>query len=116
MTFDPRQLKAFLAIVETGSLGRAAECLHLSQPALSRIVKRLETMLQVQLFERHLTGMALTRFGEALLAYATHLSTEASLALEEINALRVIGRGTIRVGAVASAAIMLLPDVLSRIL
>ena len=116
MTFDPRQLKAFLAIVETGSLGRAAECLHLSQPALSRIVKRLETMLQVQLFERHSTGMELTSFGEALLPYATHLSTEANLALEEINALRGLGRGTIRVGAVASAAIMLLPDVLSRIL
>jgi DNA-binding transcriptional LysR family regulator len=116
MTLDPRQLKAFLAIVETGSLGRAAEALHLSQPALSRIVKRLETKLQVQLFERHSTGMELTSYGEALLPYATHLSTEANLAIEEINALRGLGRGTIRVGTVASAAIMLLPDVLNRIL
>jgi DNA-binding transcriptional LysR family regulator len=116
MTFHPRQLRAFLAIVESGSLGRAAESLHLSQPALSRIVKRLETQLQAQLFERHSTGMELTSFGQALLPYATHLSTETNLAIEEINALRGLGRGTIRVGAVASAAIMLLPEVLNRIL
>ena len=116
MTLEVRQLRAFLAIVETGSLGRAAAGLHLTQPALSRIVKRLETQLQAQLFERHSTGMELTSFGHALLPYATHLSTEETLAIDELNALRGLGRGTIRVGAIASAVIMVLPAALHRIL
>jgi DNA-binding transcriptional LysR family regulator len=116
MTLDGRQIKAFLAIVETGSLGRAAASLHLTQPALSRIVKRLETQLQAQLFERHSTGMELTSFGHALLPYATHLSNETALAIEELNAMRGLSRGTIRIGAVASAAIMLLPAALNAVL
>src|SRR6266700_7658960 len=116
MTLDGRQIRAFLAIVETGSLGRAAASLHLTQPALSRIVKRLETQLQAQLFERHSTGMELTSFGRALLPYAIHLSNETTLAIEELNAMRGLSRGTIRIGAVASAAIMLLPAALNAVL
>ena len=46
MALDPRQLRAFLAIVEAGSLGLAADALHVTQPALSRMVKRLETTLE----------------------------------------------------------------------
>jgi len=116
MTLDGRQLRAFLAIVESGSLGRAAESLHLTQPALSRIVKRLETQLQVQLFERHSTGMELTSYGDALLPYAQHLSAETRLAVEELHALRGLNRGTLRIGTIASAAILLLPTVLNTFL
>jgi DNA-binding transcriptional LysR family regulator len=116
MALDPRQLKAFLAIVKTGSLGLAAESLHLTQPALSRIIRRLETQLGVTLFERRTTGMELTSFGHALLPHATFLSEEAALALEQINSLRGLGQGTIRVGSVASVAIMVLPAVLDRML
>jgi DNA-binding transcriptional LysR family regulator len=116
MALDPRQLKAFLAIAKTGSLGLAAETLHVTQPALSRIVRRLETQLGVQLFERRSTGMELTSFGHALLPHATFLSEEATLAIEQINSLRGLGQGTIRIGAVASAATMLLPAVLEKVL
>lgn len=116
MSLDPRQLRAFLAVVETGSLGRAAEALHFSEPAVSRIIKRLETQLHVQLFERRTTGMELTSFGHALLPYANRLDTEATHAIDEIDALRGLDRGTLRIGAVASAAVMILPTVLNRIL
>ena len=116
MALDPRQLKAFLTIVRVGSLGLAAEALHITQPALSRIVRRLESQLGVQLFERRTTGMELTSFGHALLPHATFLSEEAALAIEQINSLRGLGQGTIRIGAVASAATMLLPAVLERVL
>jgi DNA-binding transcriptional LysR family regulator len=116
MALDPRQLRAFLTIVRLGSLGLAAEALHITQPALSRIVRRLESQLGVQLFERRTTGMELTSFGHALLPHATFLSEEAALAIEQINSLRGLGQGTIRIGAVASAAIMLLPAVLERVL
>ncbi|HEY7641338.1 MAG TPA: LysR family transcriptional regulator [Steroidobacteraceae bacterium] len=114
MALEPRQLRAFLAIVNTGSLGRAAQSLHLTQPALSRVVKQMEGQLRVQLFERRTTGMELTTFGKALLPYATHLTEEADLAIEEINVRLGLGRGTVRVGTVASAATVVLPALLDR--
>ncbi|MGE5722695.1 MAG: LysR family transcriptional regulator [Sphingomonadales bacterium] len=116
MALDPRQLRAFLAVVETGSLGRAAQALHLTEPAVSRIVKRLEDQLGVQLFERRTTGMELTSYGQALVPHANLLSTVATHAVEEIDALRGLERGTLRIGAVASAATMILPPVLDRFL
>lgn len=116
MALEPRQLQAFLAVVECGSLGRAAGKLRLTQPALSRVVKRMESQLQVQLFERRANGMELTSFGEALLPYANHLTHEANLALEEINTRLGLGRGTVRIGTVASTAITMLPAVLSQLL
>jgi DNA-binding transcriptional LysR family regulator len=116
MALDPRQLRAFLTIVRSGSLGLAAEALHVTQPALSRTIRRLESQLGVQLFERRTTGMELTSFGQALLPHATVLSEEASLAIEQINSLRGLGHGTLRIGAVGSVAIMVLPAVLERML
>src|SRR5262245_13755373 len=116
MALDPRQLRAFLTIVRSGSLGLAAETLHVTQPALSRIIRRLETQLGVQLFERRSTGMELTSFGQALLPHATVLSEEASLAIEQINSLRGLGHGTLRIGAIGSVAIMVLPAVRERML
>lgn len=116
MALDPRQLRAFLAIVRCGSLGLAAESLHITQPALSRIVRRLEDQLGVQLFERRTTGMELTAFGQALLPHATVLSEEAAVAIEQINSLRGLGHGTLRVGAVGSIAVTVLPAVLERML
>lgn len=88
----------------------------MTQPALSRIVRRLETQLGVQLFERRSTGMELTSFGQALLPHATVLSEEAALAIDQINSLRGLGHGTLRVGAIGSVAVMVLPAVLDRML
>src|SRR4029450_5147200 len=100
MALDPRQLRAFLTIVRSGSLGLAAETLHVTQPALSRIIRRLEMQLGVQLFERRSTGMELTSFGQALLPHAMVLSEEAALAIAQINSLRGLGHGTVRIGAI----------------
>ena len=116
MALDPRQLQAFLAIVRCGSLGLAAESLHITQPALSRTVRRLEGQLGVTLFERRTTGMELTPFGHALLPHATVLSEEASVAIEQINSLRGLGHGTLRIGAIGSVAVKVLPGVLERML
>ena len=116
MSLDARQLKAFHAVVETGSLGRAAEVLHLSEPAVSRTIKRLEEQLQVQLFERRTTGMELTSFGLALLPHANRISKQGEEAIAEIDALRGLDHGILRIGTVASAAIMILPPVLENLL
>ncbi len=109
MPFDLRQLRAFTTIVSAGSLGRAAEVLHVTQPALSRIIKRLEDEVGAPLFERHSKGMQLTVIGQALLPHATLLQREADYAREEIDAMRGLAKGTIRVGAVGSIASYVLP-------
>lgn len=116
MTFDLRQLRAFTTIAASGSLGRAADALHVTQPALSRILKRLEEQIGAPLFERHSKGVQLTAIGEALLPHATLLQHEAEHAREEIDALRGLAKGTIKVGAVGSIASLVLPVALGRVL
>ncbi|HXU65990.1 MAG TPA: LysR family transcriptional regulator, partial [Casimicrobiaceae bacterium] len=64
------QLRSFAAVAELGHLTRAAERLHVSQPAVSAQIKALEDELSVLLFERGATGMALTAAGRALLPEA----------------------------------------------
>jgi DNA-binding transcriptional LysR family regulator len=116
MTLDLRELTAFLAVCELGSLGRAAQRLNITQPALSRTIKRLETRLHAPLFERYPTGMVLTAYGEALRPHANLLQRESELATEEIHALRGLAKGTIRVGASASVASAVLPRSIQRVL
>src|SRR4051812_8843354 len=116
MTFDLKQLNAFLTIVSTGSLGRAAETLHVTQPALSRTVRRLEQQVGAPLFERHSKGMQLTAIGSTLLPHATLLLREAENAAEEIDAMRGLGKGTIRVGAVGAIASLILPMAIGSVL
>jgi len=116
MTLDSRQIAAFLAIATHGSLGRAAEAMHITQPALSRIVRRLEDDLGAPLFERNSKGMRLTAFGEALLPRATLLQQESLRATEEIQAMRGLSKGTIRVGAIGSIASSILPLAVQQVL
>ncbi|WP_396328974.1 LysR family transcriptional regulator [Burkholderia anthina] len=116
MTFDLRQLRAFTTIVACGSLGRAADALHVTQPALSRILKRLEEQVGAPLFERHSKGVQLTAFGDALLPHATLLQHEAEHAREELDAMRGFAKGTIKVGAVGSIASLVLPVAVGRVL
>lgn len=63
---DLRQLRTFLAVADQGSLTRAADSLHVAQPALGRQVRQLEEEFAVALFERHGRGMVLTATGRLL--------------------------------------------------
>jgi DNA-binding transcriptional LysR family regulator len=114
MAFDLHQLRAFNAIVATGSLGRAAEVLNVTQPALSRTIRRLEEAAGAALFERHSKGMQLTHIGYALVPYAKTLTEGANNAAEEIKVLLGMAKGTVRVGAVGSIASALLPLAIER--
>lgn len=68
MNFE--QLRTFLWVARLGGVRRAAEQMHLSQPAVSARIAALETALGAALFERHQSGMRLTKRGEKLLGYA----------------------------------------------
>src|SRR2546430_16631307 len=66
MDVDTRLLRYVAAVAAEGSLRRAAERLFVSQPALTKQIKQLESRLGVQLFTRSRAGMALTAAGQAL--------------------------------------------------
>lgn len=113
MTYDLAQLRVFLAVAETGTGGLAADRLHMSQPALSRAIKRLENAVGEQLFERHATGMRLTAYGEALLPHAQLLNREEAAAREQMNAMRGLAAGTLKIGSSSSTSALMLPNILA---
>lgn len=67
------QLQQFICIVENGTISKAAETLHISQPALSRSMQKLEKDLSLQLFEHHKNKIILTSTGEHFLNHAKKL-------------------------------------------
>lgn len=102
MELDERQLRAFLAVAETGSLGRAAALVHLTQPSLSRMIQGMEQRLGHRLFDRQSKGMVLTAAGETLMPHARLLAFEMQATRDQLDALRGLRRGVVRIGAVAA--------------
>jgi DNA-binding transcriptional LysR family regulator len=112
MELEVRHLRYFLAVADAGNFSRAAERLHLAQPALSQTVRRVEHTLGVRLFDRHPHGARLTADGEALVA----ASRRAVAALDEVRTearRRRDGYTTVlRIGFLANAANELTPALL----
>lgn len=113
MSFDGRDLRAFLAVVDCGSLGRAAHVVNMTQPSLSRRIHEMELRLGGPLFERHSKGMALTAAGDALLDHARLLVFEMEQAEEAVAALNGMQRGRLRLGAVAALCRDIVPHALA---
>ncbi|MDR5779030.1 LysR substrate-binding domain-containing protein [Caballeronia sp. LZ065] len=95
---DLRLLRAFLTIAELRHFGRAAQALHLSQPALSKQVAALEASLGARLFERGRHGAELTSFGAAFMADAATLIRDADAVLARAREAASGARGFLRVG------------------
>lgn len=98
-TMDLAQLRAFVAIVDTGGVSRAAERLHLSQPALSRQLQTLEAALGVALFDRTERRLRLTVAGEDLLRRSRIVLEEAEALKERARSLQAGETGVLKVGA-----------------
>ena len=77
-TRERRHFRAFATIVDAGGFARAAERLHVSQPALSRQIRALEIELGISLFDRVGRGVRLTSQGEDLLRHSRRLLAEFS--------------------------------------
>ena len=85
---DIRRLKTFLAVCETGSLSRAAERLHISQPALTRRIQELESEYGAVLFERAKKGMTPTEAGRSLRSRDAFRNSRANTAPCSLSAPR----------------------------
>jgi DNA-binding transcriptional LysR family regulator len=92
-------LRHFLAVVDAGSLTAAAARLSITQPALTKAIRKLEEELGVQLFERLPRGMAPTAYGRTLLPHARRIQAECRFADVEMQAFRGGRSGRLRVGA-----------------
>jgi LysR family nitrogen assimilation transcriptional regulator len=112
---DLRQLNALIAVAETGSVTRAAEILHLVQPAVSRQIRLLEDELEAPLFERTKQGMVLTADGRVLLEYARRAMRELERARAEIRPASAALRGLVTIGLLPSVADPLAEAVVARV-
>lgn len=108
---DSRSLKRFLAVYELGSIGAAAEAVHLSQPALSKSIHQLEEQLGARLFERTPVGVIPTIYGETLSLHAKVIEAEIRNATREIQTLTGATKGEMTVGVTPSIAAHIMPRV-----
>lgn len=113
MTPDIRQLECFVAVAEEGHVGRAAVRLHMTQPPLTRRIRRLERDLGVQLFEREPTGMRLTSPGAALLGEARRILALAERAVTLTRRVDAGESGTLLVGYFGSTVFSHVPRLLA---
>jgi DNA-binding transcriptional LysR family regulator len=105
----PEQLITFAAVADHRNLSRAAEALHLSQPAVSGQLRLLQEEFGEALYVRDGRGVRLTPTGEQLAAYAARLRDSWREAYAFRDALRGLERGTLRIGASTTPASYLLP-------
>jgi LysR family transcriptional regulator, regulator for genes of the gallate degradation pathway len=105
-------LLSLIAIVENGSINKAAELLHVSQPALTRNIAKLEQRLKAPLLDRSPKGVTLTPFGLAVLERAKIVKAELHNAVVDVEALKSNAAGRLRIGATPMVLSYFLPGTL----
>jgi len=110
------QLRTFVAVAEARHLTRAAEKLHVSQPAVSAQIKALEDELQLTLFDRTSSGMMLTAAGQRLLSHAERTLAAAQDLRAEARALHGQIAGTLKVGTLSDPDFIRVGQLLARTL
>jgi len=112
MAFSLRLLRVFLAVARHRSFTRAAGELGLTQPAVSRAVRELESQTRATLLDRTPAGVRLTEAGSALLTHARVIFAETRAAEEDLDALAGLAQGTLRIGASPTIATYVVPPML----
>ncbi|BES18117.1 LysR substrate-binding domain-containing protein [Escherichia fergusonii] len=109
-----RHLHTFVAVAQQGTLGRAAETLNLSQPALSKTLNELEQLTGIRLFDRGRLGAQLTPPGEQFLTHAVKVLDALNNAAQALNRKEGLNSDIVRIGALPTAALGILPAVLGQ--
>jgi DNA-binding transcriptional LysR family regulator len=108
-------LRVLMAVVEAGSMGKAARLLATSQPAISRSIGELEHALGVRLLERSARGIELTSYGRAILKRGTAVFDELQQGIKDIRSLADPTVGDLTIGASIAIAEGLICSVISRL-
>ena len=112
MSIKYRPLKAFLLAVQTGSFTHAADRLGVTQPSFTALIRDLEDILGVRLFDRNTRGIALTAAGKDFLARIERPVADLEEAYRSILDLAAVRRGSVVVGSLPSTSLTLVPPAL----
>ena len=104
-----RQIRAFIAVAREHSFTRAAEAVHLTQPALTSCIRQLEDRVGVTLFDRTTRQVTLSRYGEAFLPTAERIVHDLVAALAEVRGLQGGTMGKVAIATVPSIASSIMP-------
>ncbi|MDN3522009.1 LysR family transcriptional regulator [Halomonas ramblicola] len=107
-----RQLRAFCAVADAGSFTEAAKRLHLSQAALSGLIKELESQMDVRLINRSTRMVSLTTVGEAFSPLAERVLDDLDDALANIKNLTEMRRGIVRFATPEVLSCTLIPELI----
>jgi LysR family pca operon transcriptional activator len=111
-----RHLQTFIEVARQKSVGRAADVLALSQPAVTRTIRELEDYLGVDLIEREGRGIRISRFGEVFLRHAGESMAAVRRGVDSIALARNSSGPPIRIGALPTASTSFLPDAVAEFL
>jgi DNA-binding transcriptional LysR family regulator len=112
MSLNLHLLRLFTTVVRTGSFSRAADALHISQPAISKGVRDFELQVGCRLLDRTPKGVRPTREGKALVQHAEALFAAERAAEDELLSLRNLDSGSLRIGASTTIATYMISDYL----
>lgn len=108
------QIRYFLEVAHCGSIREASERLNVAASALSRQIRNIEQELAVQLFERNARGMLLTPAGEIYARYARGMALERERVRAEIDELRGLRRGLVKIHSVEGAIADAITEAVAR--
>ncbi|MER6948151.1 LysR family transcriptional regulator [Nonomuraea sp. NPDC000554] len=107
-------MRSFLVVAEMQNVSRAAAMLNISQPALSRTIRRLEQAYGVELFDRPNRRLRLNQYGRALVARIEAALRELAQAEDDIAPIRGPRTGTVELAFLHSFGTWLVPDLLGE--
>lgn len=116
MAFELRLLRCALAVAEHRNFGRAAKSLRVTQPTMSRSIQELEVLAGTRLFDRFPDGVQPTDAGALFLQQAKDLLTRASDLEREMDLLRGVEKGELRIGSGTFPSSMYVDRALARLL
>lgn len=110
-----RHLVIVTTIDEHGSVVRAAEALHVTQPVVTRALRDLEDILGVQLFDRHARGVTATPYGIAFIDHARAVIAQLRSAEQQVELMTGGQLGTVTVGTHLAGSNILLPRAIAEL-
>jgi DNA-binding transcriptional LysR family regulator len=110
-----RQLNVFIAVVQCGSMAKAAGQLAISQPVISKMIAELEQTLGLPILERSRLGVEPTLYGRALLRRSIALNNDLRTSVDELRSLADPTSGELRVGSTEPVMAGLLPAIVDRL-
>ncbi len=109
-TIKFRHLSIFIEVARQRSVGKAAEILSISQPAVTKTIRELEEILDVKLFEKDGRGIKLGRIGEVFLKHAGASVASVQQGIDSVNQALLHAAPPVRIGALPTTSARIMPD------